>query len=86
LLLLCHHRSEFWRECHFEKVHLDPHRVVLPQESLESVVGDSSVDIVVRVWNFGVVLIKALPDDSGGPGDAGEQFVGCFVWFHGQVG
>ena len=34
---------------------------------------------------FGVVVIEALPDDSGSPGDVGEQFVGCFVWLNGQV-
>ncbi len=82
LLLPCHHQSEFWRECRFEKVHfeeVDPHRIVLPQEPQESVVGDSSVDVIVRVRNFGIVLIEAFPDDSGSPGDAGEQFVGCFV-------
>ena len=40
----------------------------------------------MRVRNFGVVLIEALPDDSRGPGDAGEQLIGCFIWLHGQVG
>jgi hypothetical protein len=78
LLLLRHHRSEFWRECCFEQVHfeeIDPHGIVLSQEPPESVVGDSSVDVIVWVRNFGVVLIEALPDDSGSPGDAGEQFV-----------
>jgi hypothetical protein len=75
LLLLCHHRSEFWRECRFEQVHLekvDPHGIVLSQEPPESVVGDSSVDVIMGVRNFGVVLIEALPDDSGSPGDGGE--------------
>ena len=38
------------------------------------------------VPNFGIVLIEALPDDSCGPGDAGEQLIGRFVWLHGQVG
>jgi hypothetical protein len=82
LLLLCHHRSEFRRKCRLEKVHfeeVDPHGIVLSQEPPERVVGDSSVEIVVWVRNFGVVLIEALPDDSGGPGDAGEQFVCSFV-------
>ncbi len=82
LLLLCHHRSEFRRKCHLEKVHfeeVDPHGIVLSQEPSERVVGDSSVDVVVWVRDFGVVLIEALPDDSGGPGDAGEQFVCCLI-------
>ncbi len=38
------------------------------------------------VRNFGVVLIKALSDDSHGPGDAGEQIIGGFVGLHGQIG
>ncbi len=82
LLLLSHHRSEFWRECRFEQVHLeevDPHGIILSQKSPESSVGDPSVNIVVWVWNFGVVLVEALPDDSRSPGDAGEQFIGRFV-------
>ena len=71
LLLLGYDRSEFWRECRFEKVHLeevDPHGVVLSQEPPESVVGNSSIDVVVRVRDFGVVFV----DDSCSPCDAGE--------------
>ncbi len=82
LLLLCHHRSEFRRESRFEQVHLeevDPHGVILSQESPESCVGDSSVNVVVWVRNLGIVLVKALPIDSCSPGDAGEQFVGRLV-------
>ena len=75
LFLLGHHRSEFWRKCRFEQVHfekVDPHCVVLPQEPPESVVGNSSIDVVVWVRDFGVVFIEALPDDSCSPCDAGE--------------
>ena len=75
LLLLGHHRSEFWRKCRFKKVHfekVDPHCVVLSQEPPESVVGNSSIDVVMRVRDFGVVVIEVLPDDSGSPGDASE--------------
>ncbi len=82
LLLLCHHRSEFRREGRFEQVHpeeVDPHGIILSQESPESCVGDPSVDVVVWVQNFGVVLVEALPDDSGSPGDVGEQLIGCLV-------
>ncbi len=82
LLLLCHHRSEFWRECCFEQVHLeevDPHGIILSQKPPESCVRDSSIDVIMWVRNFGVILIEALPDDSGIPGDAGEQFIGHFV-------
>ena len=53
-----------------EKV--DPQRVVLPQEPPESVVGNSSIDVIMRVRDFGVVVIEVLPDDSGSPGDASE--------------
>ncbi len=62
---------------HFEEV--DPHGVVLSEEPPERFVGDSSVDVIVRVQNFGVVLVEALPDDSGSPGDAGEQFICSFI-------
>ncbi len=58
---------------------IDPHGIVLSQEPPESVVGNSSVDVIVWVRNFGIILIEALPDDSGSPGDAGEQFVCCFI-------
>ncbi len=37
-----------------------------------SLVGDSSVNVVVGVRNFGIVLVKAFPDDSCGPGDSGK--------------
>ncbi len=57
----------------------------MPQEPPERVVGNSSIDVIMRVRNLGVVLIEALPDDPGSPGDAGEQLVGRFIWLHGQV-
>ncbi len=82
LLLLCHHRSEFRHEGRFEQVHLeevDPHGIILSQESPESCVGDPSVNVIVWVRNFGVVLVEALLDDPGSPGDAGEQLVGCLI-------
>ncbi len=66
LLLLCHHRSELRHESRFEQVHLeevDPHGIILPQKSPEGCIGDPSVDVVVWVRNFGVVLIEALPND-----------------------
>ncbi len=88
LFLLCHHQSEFWCECCFKQVYLekvDPHRIILSQEPPEWVVGNSSIDVIVWVQNFGVAVIEAFPDDSGSPGDAGEQLVCCFVWLHGQV-
>ena len=69
LLLLCHHRSELRRESRFEQVHfeeVDPHGIILPQKSPEGCIGDPSVDVVVWVRDFGVVLVEALPDDSGG--------------------
>ncbi len=48
-------------------------------------VGDSAIDVVVWVRNFGVIVIKALPDDSGSHGDVGKQLVGRFIRLHGQV-
>ncbi len=71
------------QQVHLEEV--DPHGIILPQKSPEGCIGDPSIDVVVRVWNFGIVLIETLPDDSGSPGDAGEQFIGCLIGLHGKV-
>ncbi len=82
LLLLRHHRSELRHESRFKQVHLeevDPHGIILPQKSPEGCIGDPSVNVVMWVWNFGVILIEALMDDSGSPGDAGEQFICCLI-------
>jgi hypothetical protein len=48
-------------------------------------VGDSTIDVVVWVRNFGIIVIEAFPDDPGSPGDAGKKPVGRFIWFHSQV-
>ncbi len=42
-----------------QSIKVDPHGIILPQKSSEGRIGDPSVDVIVRVRNFGVVFVQA---------------------------